>query len=64
MGQLSSAKERFERRNSNAAYLSSKLKGFKGLVPQKQYEGTESSGYYKYAAFELRRSNRSFADDN
>ena len=49
MGQLSSAKERFERRNSNAAYLSSKLKGFKGLVPQKQYEGTESSGYYKYA---------------
>ena len=49
MGQLSSAKERFELRNSNAAYLSSKLKGFKGLVPQKQYEGTESSGYYKYA---------------
>lgn len=49
MGQLSSAKERFERRNSNAAYLSLKLEGFKGLVPQKQYEGTESSGYYKYA---------------
>jgi dTDP-4-amino-4,6-dideoxygalactose transaminase len=49
MGQLSSAKERFERRNTNASYLSSKLKGFKGLVPQKQYEGTESSGYYKYA---------------
>mgnify|MGYP001577556981 CR=1 FL=1 len=49
MGQISSAKERFERRNVNAAYLSSKLKGFPGLVPQKQYEGTESSGYYKYA---------------
>lgn len=49
MGQISSAIERFERRNVNAAYLSSKLKGFPGLVPQKQYEGTESSGYYKYA---------------
>jgi len=49
MGQIAGAKERFERRNSNAAYLDSKLKGFKGLVPQKKYEGTESSGYYKYA---------------
>lgn len=49
MGQLSGVKERFEIRNKNAAYLSSKLKNFPGLVPQKQYEGTTSCGYYKYA---------------
>lgn len=49
MGQLSGAKERFERRNENAAYLSAKLKGFAGLTPQKQYPGTESGGYYIYA---------------
>lgn len=49
MGQLAGAVERFERRNENARYLSSKLKGFPGLVPQKQYKGTESGGYYLYA---------------
>lgn len=49
MGQISGAKERFERRNANAAYLDSKLKDFPGLRSQKKYEGTESSGYYKYA---------------
>lgn len=49
MGQISGAIERFERRNENAAYLTAKLKGFPGLVPQKQYKGTESSGYYLYA---------------
>lgn len=49
MGQLASAKERFEIRNENANYLSSKLKGFAGLVPQKQYPGTESASYYNYA---------------
>lgn len=49
MGQINGAKERFEIRNRNAAYLSSKLKNFPGLVPQKQYEGTTSCGYYKYA---------------
>lgn len=49
MAQLGGAKARFEKRNENAAYLDSKLKGFKGLVPQKKYEGTESSGYYLYA---------------
>ena len=49
MGQIAGAEERFERRNANAAYLDSKLKGFHGLVPQKKYPGTESSGYYKYA---------------
>lgn len=49
LGQLPGAKERFLRRNENAAYLSAKLKGFPGLVPQKQYEGTQSGGYYLYA---------------
>lgn len=49
LGQLPGAKERFARRNENAAYLSSRLKGFAGLVPQKQYAGTESSGYYLFA---------------
>jgi len=46
---LDSAKERHEIRNQNANYLKAQLKGFEGLVPQKQYEGTESSSYYHYA---------------
>lgn len=49
MGQLSGARERFSLRNENANYLSSKLKGFGALVPQKQYPGTESGAYYHYA---------------
>ncbi|HEY0667079.1 MAG TPA: DegT/DnrJ/EryC1/StrS family aminotransferase, partial [Sphingobacteriaceae bacterium] len=49
LGQLAGAQERFERRNENARYLSDNLKGFPGLVPQKQYKGTESGGYYLYA---------------
>jgi dTDP-4-amino-4,6-dideoxygalactose transaminase len=48
-GQLPTATERFLLRNKNAAYLNEKLKGFKGLVPQKMYAGTESGGYYNYA---------------
>lgn len=48
-GQLPTATERFRLRNRNAAYLTSKLKGFPGLVPQRQYAGTESGGYYNYA---------------
>lgn len=46
LGQLDSVKERFEKRNENANYLNEKLKDFKGLVPQKRYEGTESAGLY------------------
>lgn len=46
--QLTRAREQFETRNRNAAYLSSKLKGFKGLVPQKLYEGTTKGSYYLY----------------
>lgn len=49
MGQLGNAKERFEKRNENANYLHHQLKGFKGLVPQKRYEGTESAGLYIWA---------------
>lgn len=48
LGQLEGAKERFETRNENANYLTSKLKDFPGLRPQKQYPGTESGSYYHY----------------
>ncbi|MBO9154507.1 DegT/DnrJ/EryC1/StrS family aminotransferase [Chitinophaga sp. GCM10012297] len=48
-GQLPTAADRFLLRNKNVAYLNSKLKGFAGLVPQKQYEGTESGGFYNWA---------------
>ena len=48
LAQMDSAKERFLLRNKNAAYLSSKLKNFPGLVPQKLYEGTKSGSFYLY----------------
>jgi len=48
LGQLSGAKERFERRNQNASYLSRRLKDIPGLTPQKLYEGTESGSFYLY----------------
>ena len=48
LGQLSGAKERFDRRNQNATYLSSRLKDIPGLTPQKLYEGTESGSFYLY----------------
>ena len=48
MAQLSGAKDRFALRNKNAAYLTSKLKNFPGLVPQKLYKGTESGSFYLY----------------
>ena len=49
LGQLPGVKERFERRNENANYLTARLKDIPGVVPQKLYEGTESGAYYKYA---------------
>lgn len=49
MGQLDKAKERFETRNANANYLNEKLKDFGGVIPQKQYPGTENGAYYNYA---------------
>jgi dTDP-4-amino-4,6-dideoxygalactose transaminase len=48
LGQLSGVRERFERRNANAAYLTSRMKDVPGLVPQKLYEGTESGSFYLY----------------
>ena len=41
--------ERFEKRNSNADYLTSKLKDIPGFVPQKKYKGTGRSTYWRYA---------------
>jgi len=49
LAQLEGARERFLRRNENAAHLTARLKGFPGLVPQKLYEGTASGSYYLYA---------------
>ncbi|HNV00507.1 MAG TPA: DegT/DnrJ/EryC1/StrS family aminotransferase, partial [Verrucomicrobiota bacterium] len=49
LGQLDGVKERFQRRNENAAYLTSRLKGCPGLVPQKLYPGTTSGSFYLYA---------------
>lgn len=49
LSQLDKAVERFEKRNENANYLSSKIKNIPGLTPQLQYEGSNSSGYYLYA---------------
>ena len=48
LSQLAGVKERFDTRNRNAAYLSSHLRDFPGLVPQKLYDGTESGSFYLY----------------
>lgn len=49
LGQMAGVRERFQRRNENAAYLTSRLKGCPGLVPQKLYPGTASGSFYLYA---------------
>ena len=49
LGQLAGAQERFRRRNENAAYLTSRLKGCPAVVPQKLYEGTASGSFYLYS---------------
>jgi dTDP-4-amino-4,6-dideoxygalactose transaminase len=49
LGQLPGVKERFARRNQNAAYLTSRLKDIPGIYPQKLYEGTTSGSFYIYA---------------
>ena len=49
LGQLEGVRERFLRRNANAAHLSERLKDFPGVTPQKLYEGTESGSFYIYA---------------
>jgi len=48
MGQLSGVRARFQRRNENAAYLTSRMKDIPGLTPQKLYEGTQSGSWYLY----------------
>ena len=48
LGQLPGVKERFVRRNENADYLTSRLKDFPGLVPQKKYKGTGRVPWYLY----------------
>ncbi|UCG46561.1 MAG: aminotransferase class V-fold PLP-dependent enzyme [Phycisphaerales bacterium] len=54
LGQLSGVRERFLRRNRNAAYLTSRLKDIPGIVPQKLYEGTTSGSFYLYATSYLK----------
>jgi perosamine synthetase len=49
LGQMPGVKERHAIRNRNASYLTSKLKNFQGLVPQKLYEGTTAGSFYLYA---------------
>ena len=48
LGQMAGVTERFEKRKQNAAYLSSKFKGFPGLVPQKLYDESDVGAYYVY----------------
>lgn len=48
LGQLAGVEERFLLRNENAAYLTSRLRDFPGVRPQKLYEGTESGSFYIY----------------
>lgn len=48
LGQWAGIQERFQRRNENAAYLTSRLKGCPGVVPQKLYPGTTSGSFYLY----------------
>jgi dTDP-4-amino-4,6-dideoxygalactose transaminase len=49
LAQLPGVKERFLRRNENAAYLTAQLKGCPGITPQKLYPGTVSGSFYIYA---------------
>ncbi len=48
LGQLSGVKERFDLRNKNSGYLTSRLKDCPGVVPQKLYSGTDSGSFYLY----------------
>lgn len=48
LGQMPGVKERHAIRNKNAKYITEKLKGCPGLVPQKLYEGTTAGSFYLY----------------
>ncbi|MCK4965715.1 DegT/DnrJ/EryC1/StrS family aminotransferase [bacterium] len=47
--QMATLRERFNLRNENAEYLSSRLKEIPGIFPQKHYDGAGKSSYYHYA---------------
>lgn len=49
LSQMRTHMQRHDLRNKNARYLTQKLKGYKGLAPQKLYPGTEECSYYLYA---------------
>ena len=49
LGQWPGILERYKRRNENAAYLTSRLKGVPGIIPQKLYDGTNSGSFYLYS---------------
>lgn len=49
LAQLPKAMMQWEKRCENAAYLTEKLKGCKGLVPQTLYDGPKSGSFYLYA---------------
>ena len=48
VGQLPGVRDRHNIRNRNAKYITEKLKGCPGLVPQKLYEGTTAGSFYLY----------------
>jgi perosamine synthetase len=48
LAQMEGVKQRFDTRNKNSAYLTSKLKNFPGIVPQRLYPGTDSGSFYLY----------------
>jgi dTDP-4-amino-4,6-dideoxygalactose transaminase len=48
LAQLPTVGERHTRRNENASYLTSSLKGCPGVAPQKLYPGTEGGSFYIY----------------
>jgi perosamine synthetase len=49
LGQWEGINARFQRRNENAAHLSTRLAGFPGVVPQKLYPGTKTGSFYLYS---------------
>ena len=48
LGQWPGIKERFARRNANAAHLTARLKDVPGIRPQKLYKGTTNGSFYLY----------------
>lgn len=49
LGQMQGVKDRFSRRNRNAAHLTAQLKDCPGISPQKLYPGTTNGSFYLYA---------------